>query len=117
LTGKRRRRAEDAEIDRARSVLDRMKGDGATTAGAIECEVLECNWWPVMVYLRCQQTMLAGMSGAVLLGVSAVEVRAVCSLMRVPRVEWPDTLDGAQALAGMVAKIENEKAAARAKAK
>jgi hypothetical protein len=94
-----------------------MKGDGVTAGAAIECEVLECNWWPVQVYLRCQQTMLSGMAGAVLLGVSAVEVRAVCSLMRVPRCEWPDVLDGAQALAGMVAKIENEKAKARSSAK
>ncbi len=93
-----------------------MKGADAG-AGAIECEVLECNWWPVQVYLRCQQTMLAGMAGAVLLGVSAVEVRAVCSLMRVPRSAWPDVLDGVQAVAGMVAKIENDKAAARAKSK
>lgn len=94
-----------------------MKGDGATTAGAIECEVLECNWWPVMVYLRCQQTMLAGMSGAVFLGVSASEVMASARMLHAPVREWPDLIDGAQALAGMVAKIENDKAAARAKAK
>ena len=94
-----------------------MKGDGVTAGAAIECEVLECNWWPVQVYLRCQQTMLSGMAGAVLLGVSAVEVRAVCSLMRVARGEWPDVLDGAQALAGMVAKIENDKAKSRASSK
>lgn len=93
-----------------------MKGDGVTAGAAIECEVLECNWLPVMVYLRCQQTMLSGMAGAVLLGVSAVEVRAVCSLLRVARSEWPDVLDGVQTLAGMVAKIENDKARARADA-
>ena len=98
-------------------MLDRMKGDGVTAGAIVEVEVLECNWWPVQVYLRCQQTMLSGMAGAVLLGVSAVEIRAVCSLMRVPRSDWPDVLDGAQALAGMVAKVENDKAKARSASK
>lgn len=90
--------------------------DEACTA-AREVEVLPCNWWPVQVYLRCQPTLLAGMGGAVILGVSAQEVRAACSLLRVPPREWPDTVDGAQALAGMVAKIENERAEKRAKSK
>ena len=94
-----------------------MKGDGATTAGAIECEVLGCNWWPVMVYMRCQQTMLAGMSGAVFLGVSASEVMASARMLRVRPPEWPELIDSVQMLASMVAKIENDKAAARAKAK
>lgn len=91
-----------------------MKGDG-DSAGAIECEVLECNWWPVQVYLRCQQTMLSGMAGVAFLGVSASEAMASARMIRAPVREWPDVIDGVQALAGMVAKIENEKLAAKSK--
>ena len=93
-----------------------MKGDGATTAGAIECEVLECNWWPVMVYRRCQQTMLASMSGVAYLGVSASEAMASARMLRAPVAEWPELIDSVQMLAGYVANIENAKMKARAEA-
>jgi len=98
------------------SPAERMKGTSACEQPTT-IEVLDCNWTAVQVYLRCQQTMLAGMSGVAYLGVSASEAMASARMLRVPVREWPDTLDGAQSLAGMVAKIENDKAAARAKAK
>lgn len=91
-----------------------MKGAGVNAPH--DCEVLQCNWWGVQVYMRCQHTMLAGMGGAVMLGVSGVEVRSVCELLRVPRREWPETVDVCQALAGLVAKIENERSASRQRA-
>lgn len=91
-----------------------MKGVGVNAPQ--DCEVLECNWWGVQAYIRCQHTMLAGMGGAVMLGVSALEVRAACEMLRVPRREWPEALDVCQALAGMVAKIENERSASRQRA-
>lgn len=98
------------------SPTERMKGDGECSS-VIEIEVLAENESAVQVYLRCQQTMLAGMSGAVILGVSASEAMASARMLRVPVREWPDVIDGVQLLASLVAKIENDKAAARAKAK
>jgi hypothetical protein len=89
-----------------------MRGD-ACNADEIEVEVLVCNWHAVQTYMRCQPTMLAGMSGAVILGVSASEAMASARMLRVPERKWPSVIDGAQALASMVAKIENEKSAAR----
>lgn len=79
-------------------------------------EVLECNWTAVQVYLRCQQTMLASMSGVAYLGVSASEAMASARMLRVPVLEWPDTIDGVQMLAGYVANIENAKMKAKAEA-
>lgn len=81
-----------------------------------EIEVLECNWTAVQVYLRCQMTTIAGMSGAVLLGVSASEAMASARMLRVPVREWPETIDGVQVLASLVAKIENGKMQAAAEA-
>lgn len=80
-----------------------------------EVEVLADHWNGVQVYLRCQQTMLAGMGGGALVGVSAQEVRAAAIMLRVPSREWPDVIDTAQELAALVARIENEKAQAKAK--
>lgn len=99
---------------RALSPAERMKGEACSTEQ--EIEVLAPNWWGVNVYMRCQQTLLSGMSGGVFLGVSAQEVRAAASMLRVPAREWPDVIDTAQALAGMVAKIENDRAESRARA-
>jgi len=78
--------------------------------------------WPenmsaVLVYLRCQSTTVAGFSGAFILGVSAVEALAAARMLRIPVREWPEVLDGVQLLASHVAKIENDKAKARAEAK
>ncbi len=89
-----------------------MRGD-ACNADEIEVEVLVCNWHAVQTYMRCQPTMLAGMSGAVILGVSASEAMAAARMLRVPPKRWPAVIDGAQTLASMVAKIENAKAEAR----
>jgi energy-converting hydrogenase Eha subunit G len=98
------------------SPAERLKGGGECSS-VQEIEVLDDNASAVQVYLRCQQTMLAGMSGAVILGVSASEAMASARMLRVPVREWPDVIDGVQQLASLVAKIENAKAAARAKAK
>ncbi len=94
------------------SPAERMRGD-ACNADEIEVEVLVCNWHAVQTYMRCQPTMLAGMSGAVILGVSASEAMAAARMLRVPPKRWPSVIDGAQALGSMVAKIENEKSAQR----
>lgn len=80
-------------------------------------EVLECNWTAVQVYLRCQQTVLSGMGGAAYLGVSASEAMASARMLRVRPPEWPELIDSVQMLASMVARIENEKMAAKANAK
>jgi len=93
-----------------------MRGD-ACSADEIEVEVLVCNWHAVQAYMRCQPTMLAGMSGAVILGVSASEAMASARMLRVPPRKWPAVIDGAQALGSMVAKIENAKSAERQKRK
>lgn len=92
-----------------------MRGD-ACSASITEVEVLAGNWHAVQVYLRCQQTMLAGMSGAVLVGVSASEVMACARMLRVPERRWPAVIDGAQLLGSLIAKVENDKAKARADA-
>ena len=97
------------------SPAERMRGDACNT-GVIEVEVLAGNWHAVQVYMRCQPTMIAGMSGAVILGVSASEAMASARMLRVPERRWPGVIDGAQALASLVAKIENDKAKARADA-
>ena len=65
--------------------------------------------------MRCQQSVLSGMGGGVMLGVSAQEVLAAARMLRVPAAEWPGCIDTAQELAGMVAKIENDRAKAAAK--
>ena len=97
------------------SPAERMKGE--TCEVDTEIEVLAENWHAVQAYVRCQHTMLAGMGGAVYLGVSSQEVRAAASMLRIPSREWPDVIDGAQALASKIAAIENAKAEARAKRK
>lgn len=107
-------RATEEEL-RAMTPAERMKGTPCKAARKLM--VLRCNWSAVRAYLRCQQTMLAGMGGAAYMGVSATEVRAAVSMLRIPAREWPDVIDGAQTLAGMVAKIENDKLAAKAQTK
>ena len=59
--------------------------------------------------------MLSGMAGVAFLGVSASEAMASARMIRAPVREWPDVIDGVQALASMVARIENEKLAAKSK--
>ena len=93
------------------SPAERMRGDTCEKETVIDV-------WPeymeaVQVYLRCQPTMLAGMSGAVILGVSASEAMAAARMLRVPPKRWPAVIDGAQLLGSLVAKIENEKSAQR----
>jgi hypothetical protein len=48
-------------------------------------------------------------------GVSGSEIRAVCLLMRIARVNWPDVLDGVQFMAQVVAKHRNDEQAKNAK--
>jgi len=93
-----------------------MKGTSACEQPT-QIEVLECNWTAVQAYMRCQQTMLSGMAGVAYLGVSASEAMASARMLRVHPREWPDLIDAVQMLAGYVAKIENEKMAAKAQAK
>lgn len=115
LTGQRKNRKIDEEAWRALTPAERMKGQACETWKPLS--VLPCNVWPVQVYLHCQSSALAGMSGAVLMGVSAQEVLAATRLLRAPAREWPNIVSGVQILGAKVAKIENDKAAARAKAK
>jgi len=95
------------------SPAQRMRGEACSDA--TEIEVLPPNWHGVTVYMRCQQTVLAGMGGGAMMGVSAQEVLAAARMLRVPVAEWPNCIDAAQELAGMVAKIENDRAKAAAK--
>lgn len=97
------------------SPAERMKG--AKCASDVEIEVLADNMQPLQVYLRCQSTMLAGMGGSVITGVSAQEALAACRICRVRAAEWEETCEAVQTLAGMVANIENKKAADRSKSK
>lgn len=95
---------------------ERMRAVSAKSKDT-ELDVWPQNMSTVHVYLRCQPSMLATFAGAALMGVSASEVLSAARMLRIPVIEWPIVIDGVQELAGMVAKIENDKAAARAKSK
>lgn len=43
-------------------------------------------------------------------GCTASEIRAACLLMRIPRKEWFDVLDGVQHMAQVIAEIRNREA-------
>ena len=118
LTGGSRKTTSDEERERLANLTpaERMKGTSACEQPTT-IEVLECNWTAVQTYLRCQLTVVSGMAGVVICGVSASEVMASARMLRVPVREWPEVIDAVQLLAGMVAKIENEKMAAKAQAK
>lgn len=62
---------------------------------AQEIEVLECNWTTVRVWLNCTPDF-AGMGQRV--GIPATEVRAALSVMRVPRSEWAQVLEGVRVM-------------------
>jgi hypothetical protein len=47
-----------------------------------EVEVLAENWRALLVYQRCKPEIVAGAGGAMYLGISAVEIAAVCAPMR-----------------------------------
>ena len=117
LTGGSRKGSSDEERERLASLspAERMKGTSACEQ-PVQIEVLDCNWTAVQVYLRCQQTMLAGMSGVAYLGVSASEAMASARMLRAPVREWPELIDSVQMLAGHVANIENAKMKAKAEA-
>lgn len=95
------------------SPAQRMRGEQCSEAQ--EIEVLPPNWHGVQVYMRCQQTVLAGMGGGAMMGLSAVETLAAARMLRAPVAEWPDCIDAAQSLASEIAKIENDRAKSRAK--
>lgn len=96
------------------SPAERMKGQACTESKPLS--VLPCNTWPVRVYLHCQSTMLAGMGSVVLAGVAAQEAMAAARMLRAPARLWPVILAGVQTLGALVARIENDKAKARADA-
>ena len=60
--------------------------------------------------------MLAGMGSVVLAGVAAQEAMAAARMLRAPVRLWPVILAGVQTLGALVARIENDKAKARADA-
>lgn len=76
---------------------------------ATEIDVLAENWTTVQVYLRCQPDISVGW-GERWNGISATEVRSAATMMRVPRDEWPDVLDGVQHMGRVVAEIRNSEA-------
>ena len=115
LTGTRKSRGVDEEAWRAMSPAERMRASNNETEK--ELIVWPENMSAVLVYLRCQSTTVAGFSGAFILGVSAAEALAAARMLRIPAREWPEVIDGVQLLASHVAKIENDKAKARAEAK
>lgn len=59
-------------------------------------EVLDCNWDPVQVFQRCQQTWISGPGGAAPIGVSALEVSTVSTALGV-RLDG-DLLDAVRVL-------------------
>jgi hypothetical protein len=83
----------------------------------IEIEVLEGNWQTVSVFQRCKLDLVGGGMGIWWHGVAATEVLAVCRMLRVPRVEWGDVLDGVQVMAAIVAKERNDETSSAFKKK
>ncbi len=71
--------------------LARLLGDDSRQ----DIEVLECNWHAVIVWTHCTPAF-AGMGQRI--GVPALEVRAACLLLRVPRNEWPAVLAGVRVM-------------------
>lgn len=67
-----------------------LEGDNAQ-----DVEVLECNWHTVIVWTHCTPAF-AGMGQGE--RVPAMEVRAACLLLRVPRNEWPAVLAGVRVM-------------------
>ena len=98
---------------RALSPAERMKGRRA--ARSREIEVPRAELVGVNVYMRCQQTLLSGMSGGAFSGSRRRSARGCIHAARAC-AKRPDVIDTAQALAGMVAKIENDRAESRARA-
>ena len=70
------------------------------------------NWTTVEVFTRCQWqvTTVAGMSGAVRVweGIPAVEIKATCELLDVPRSQWPDVLAGVGVMQATAKPVLNE---------
>ncbi|WP_430391070.1 hypothetical protein [Dyella sp. 20L07] len=72
-------------------------------------EVLHCNLATVHTYECCQLTYLAGMSGAICTGVSALEVHAALQIRGERREQWQDIGEGVQLMARAAAEIINRK--------
>jgi len=56
---------------------------GGNDDGVIEIEVLDENWNTVQVFRYCQPSFITGMHAPVYLGISALELQAACSLLRI----------------------------------
>lgn len=72
-----------------------------------ELEILECNLLTVEMFQTCQLSYVAGMGGAVCLGVSMAEVRSTLHCFRVPRAQWPEVSAGVKLMALSAAKVIN----------
>lgn len=77
-----------------------------------EVEVWAENWTIVQVFTRCQwrTSMIAvpGFAQRVWEGIAAVEIRACCDLLDVPRPQWPDVLWGVGVMAAASMPVLNE---------
>jgi hypothetical protein len=77
--------------------------------------VLPENMEVVRVFQRCRMELAVGMA-AVYLEPPAHEIRAIVSMLRVPRDRWPYILDGVRLMGQHATEVRNAEAARKSKA-
>lgn len=56
------------------------------------------NWTTIQVFCRCAWTRIVGPMQLIWDGIAAREIESVMTIMRVPRTEWIDVLDGVRVM-------------------
>lgn len=87
----------------------REDNDGSSEEAPAEVPVWWCLWTAVEVFEHCELHVVAGAFGVQYKGISAREVHSACSLLRVPRRDWPDTVSDVQYMGRAVARAFNER--------
>jgi len=79
-----------------------------TTGAVMEIEVLDVNWDTVQVFRYCQPGFITGLHASVYVGISALELQAACSLLKIP--PDADLVAGIKIMCEETARIYSSKA-------
>ena len=81
--------------------------DGSSQEAPAEIPIWWCLWATVEVFEHCELDVVAGGFGVQYKGISAREVHAACTLLRIPRHDWPDMVQDVQCMGRAVARAFN----------
>jgi hypothetical protein len=82
--------------------------DDGNTDDVTEIEVLECNWNAVQVFTHVEPQWIVGLHVA-RAGISAAEIRAAVTMLRVPRAEWPQIISDVRFMGKIAQRTEANK--------